>query len=115
VWLPYRDVEDLAARYDFADLQSFLDLYYANMATLRTAQDFADMTEAYLARAAAAGVVHAEVFLDPQAHTARGVPRHDHPIGMSRFLTLRSESEDTDYRELRRSVSLRPRRRPRPG
>jgi len=74
VRLPYRDVEDLAARYDFADLRSFLDLYYANMATLRTAQDFADMTEAYLARAAAAGVVHAEVFLDPQAHTARGVP-----------------------------------------
>jgi adenosine deaminase len=72
--LPYRDVDDLAARYDFADLQSFLDLYYANMATLRTAQDFADMTDAYLARAATAGVVHAEVFLDPQAHTARGVP-----------------------------------------
>ena len=74
VALPYRDVDDLAARYNFADLRSFLDLYYANMATLRTAQDFADMTHAYLARAAAAGVRHAEVFLDPQAHTMRGVP-----------------------------------------
>ncbi|WP_242623038.1 adenosine deaminase [Pseudonocardia sediminis] len=73
VRLPYADVDELAARYDFADLQSFLDLYYANMATLRTAQDFADMTDAYLARAAVAGVVHAEVFVDPQAHTARGV------------------------------------------
>jgi adenosine deaminase len=73
VALPYRDVDELAARYEFEDLQSFLDLYYANMATLCTAQDFADMTEAYLARAAAAGVRHAEVFLDPQAHTARGV------------------------------------------
>ncbi|MGF7237225.1 MAG: adenosine deaminase [Frankia sp.] len=74
VTLPYRDIDDLAARYDFSDLQSFLDLYYANMATLRTAQDFADMTDAYLARAAADGVLHAEVFLDPQAHTTRGVP-----------------------------------------
>jgi adenosine deaminase len=74
VALPYRDVDDLAARYRFADLKSFLDLYYANMATLRTAQDFADMTHAYLARAATAGVRHAEVFLDPQAHTMRGVP-----------------------------------------
>ena len=72
--LPYADVDDLAARYRFKDLQSFLDLYYANMATLRTAEDFADMTEAYLARASVAGVRHAEVFLDPQAHTARGIP-----------------------------------------
>jgi adenosine deaminase len=44
------------------------------MATLCTAEDFADLTEAYLARAAVAGVRHAEVFLDPQAHTARGIP-----------------------------------------
>lgn len=73
VRLPYRDVDELAARYEFADLGSFLELYYANMATLRTAQDFAEMTDAYLARAAAGGVVHAEVFVDPQAHTARGV------------------------------------------
>lgn len=72
--LPYRDVEDLASRYQFDDLQTFLNLYYANMTTLLHAPDFADMTEAYLIRAAADGVRHAEVFFDPQAHTARGVP-----------------------------------------
>ncbi|WP_371401413.1 adenosine deaminase [Kribbella sp. NBC_00662] len=72
--LPYADVDDLAGRYRFDDLQSFLDLYYANMATLRTVEDFADMTEAYLVRASVAGVRHAEVFLDPQAHTGRGIP-----------------------------------------
>ncbi|GAA3139907.1 adenosine deaminase [Kribbella aluminosa] len=72
--LPYVDVDELAARYRFDSLQSFLDLYYANMATLLTGEDFAEMTEAYLARAAVAGVRHAEVFLDPQAHTARGIP-----------------------------------------
>jgi len=77
VALPYRDVDDLAARYQYSDLQSFLDLYYANMATLRTPHDFADMTDAYLARAAVAGVRHAEVFLDPQAHTARGIALED--------------------------------------
>ena len=71
--LPYRDVEDLRARYAFTDLQSFLDLYYANMAVLRTADDFAAMTRAYLTRAAAGGVRHAELFVDPQAHLARGV------------------------------------------
>ena len=71
--LPYEDPEDLASRYAFTDLQSFLDLYYAGMDVLRTEQDFADMTRAYLRRAAAAGVRHAEIMTDPQAHLARGV------------------------------------------
>lgn len=71
--LPYRDIADLRARYEFTDLQSFLDLYYANMAVLLTEEDFASMTRAYLRRAAAAGVRHAEIFIDPQAHLVRGV------------------------------------------
>jgi len=72
--LPYRDVDDLRSHYTFGCLQDFLDLYYANMQVLRTEADFAELTDAYLARAAAAGVVRAEVFCDLQAHTARGVP-----------------------------------------
>lgn len=71
--LPYADLDELRARYEFTDLQSFLDLYYANMDVLRTEADFADMTRAYLARAAAAGVRHVEMMVDPQAHLARGV------------------------------------------
>ncbi|MFC4605694.1 adenosine deaminase [Rhodococcus kronopolitis] len=74
VALPYRDLDDLRSRYEFTDLQSFLDLYFANMAVLRTEQDFADLARAYFARAAAAGVRHAEIFFNPQAHTVRGVP-----------------------------------------
>ncbi|GAA4800425.1 adenosine deaminase [Actinomycetospora chlora] len=72
--LPYRDIEDLRARYAFHDLADFLALYYANMAVLRTADDFAAMTRAYLRRAAAGGVRHVELFVDPQAHLVRGVP-----------------------------------------
>jgi len=71
--LPYADLDELRSRYEFTDLQSFLDLYYANMAVLRTEQDFADMTRAYLARAFAGGVRHVEVMMDPQAHLSRGV------------------------------------------
>ena len=74
--LPYSDIDDLRSRYTFTDLQSFLDLYYTNMQVLQTEQDFADLTEAYLLRARRAGIRHAEVFLDLQAHTARGI----HPI-----------------------------------
>jgi adenosine deaminase len=73
VSLPYRDIDDLRSRYRFADLQSFLDLYYALMAVLRTEDDFADLAHAYLARAEEQGVRHAEIFFDPQAHIARGV------------------------------------------
>jgi adenosine deaminase len=71
--LPYGDVEELRAKYKFTDLQSFLDLYYANMAVLQTEQDFADMTRAYLKRAADGGVRHVEVMVDPQAHVQRGI------------------------------------------
>jgi adenosine deaminase len=71
--LPYRDLADLRAQYEFADLSSFLDLYYANMTALRTGADFETMTWRYLERAQRAGVRHAEVFLDPQAHTHRGL------------------------------------------
>ncbi|HML50670.1 MAG TPA: adenosine deaminase [Propionicimonas sp.] len=73
ITLPWRDVDDLRSRYDYGCLQDFLDIYYANMEVLRTGEDFAELTDAYLARAAKAGVVRAEVFLDVQAHLARGV------------------------------------------
>ncbi len=73
ITLPYAGVEDLRSRYDFTDLQSFLDLYYTGMAVLRTAQDFTDLADSYLDRARRQGVRHAEVFFDPQAHTSRGV------------------------------------------
>ncbi|AQW50571.1 adenosine deaminase [Streptomyces violaceusniger] len=73
VELPYATQEELRAAYSFSDLQDFLNLYYALMTVLRTEDDFADLTHAYLARARAQGVRHAEIFFDPQAHTARGV------------------------------------------
>lgn len=58
----------------YRDLQEFLDAYYSSIAVLRTAEDFHDLAAAYFARAAAAGVTHAEVFFDPQVHLERGVP-----------------------------------------
>ena len=73
--LPSDDPAELTARYaDFADLQAFLDVYYANLGVLRTAEDFRDLAAAYLTRARAAGALRAEVFCDPQTHLANGVP-----------------------------------------
>lgn len=73
VTLAYATIEELKAAYDFADLQEFLDLYYSGMSVLLTERDFYDLTAAYLKRAVADGVVHTEIFFDPQGHTERGV------------------------------------------
>jgi adenosine deaminase len=74
VVLRYASVEALRAAYAFTDLQSFLDIYYAGASVLLKEEDFFDMAWAYLERAAADNVQHAEIFFDPQTHTARGVP-----------------------------------------
>ncbi len=71
--LPYKSVDELRAAYQFDDLQSFLDLYYACASVLVTEQDFYDLTWAYLERVAADNVVHTELFFDPQTHTDRGI------------------------------------------
>ena len=74
VSLRFSSVEEVRKAYEFGDLQSFLDIYYEGAAVLRDTDDFRQLTLAYLGRAHADGVVHAEIFCDPQTHTARGVP-----------------------------------------
>ena len=71
--IPYSSVEELRSAYAFTNLQSCLDIYYAGASVLITEQDFYDMARAYFVKAAADNVVHAELFFDPQTHTARGV------------------------------------------
>jgi adenosine deaminase len=72
--IPYNSAEEVRAAYRFANLQDFLDIYYAGASVLLAEEDFYDLTRAYLKRAAADNVRHVEVFFDPQTHTDRGVP-----------------------------------------
>jgi len=72
--LPFPTVEAVRAAYEFSRLQDFLDIYYQGAQVLVTEADFHDLALAYFRRAAADGVVHAEIFFDPQTHTDRGVP-----------------------------------------
>jgi len=74
VAIAYKTLEELQDAYQFESLQSFLDVYYQGMAVLLREQDFYDLTLAYLRKAAEQSVRHAEIFFDPQAHTARGIP-----------------------------------------
>jgi adenosine deaminase len=71
--LPFKSVADIRRAYDFTDLQSFLDIYYQGAQVLLDEDDFYQMTWAYLQKAAAQNVRHAEIFFDPQTHTARGI------------------------------------------
>src|SRR6185369_5213409 len=87
VKLAYQSVEELRAAYAFSNLQSFLDIYYAGASVLLKEQDFYDMTMAYPQRAKADHVRHAEIFFDPQTHTARGVPMADVINGIHRAAT----------------------------
>jgi adenosine deaminase len=123
VKLPYASVEELRRAYAFSNLQSFLDIYYAGASVLRLEQDFEDMTRAYLERAAADNVVHAEIFFDPQTHTARGVrmetvinglyracerARHEQGVSASLILCfLRHLSEQEAFETLEQALPFR--------
>ncbi|MGW0631734.1 adenosine deaminase [Streptomyces sp. NPDC002758] len=98
VELPYADTDALREAYRFSDLQSFLNLYYELMAVLRTERDFEDLANAYLARAAAQGVRHAEIFFDPQAHIARGVALGTVVEGLWRALGRSEENRGVSTR-----------------
>ncbi|HEY0857549.1 MAG TPA: adenosine deaminase [Albitalea sp.] len=123
VALAYPSVEALRAAYAFTDLQSFLDIYYAGASVLLTPQDFEDMAMAYFRRAQADKVVHAELFFDPQTHTARGVgfetviaglsrgcERAQNELGVSSALImcfLRHLSEDDAFATLEQALPYR--------
>lgn len=72
--LPYSSAEEVRRAYQFTNLQSFLDIYYAGAQVLQQEQDFYDLAWAYFKRAKAQNVRHAEIFFDPQTHTGRGIP-----------------------------------------
>lgn len=95
VKLPYASVAEVRAAYDFSDLQSFLDLYYAGAAVLQTEQDFYDLTTAYIQRALTDNVRHVELFFDPQTHTARGIATATVFAGIAR--ALRQAKTENDF------------------
>lgn len=74
VAIPYDTIEDVRRAYNFNNLQSFLDIYYAGANVLQTQDDFYDLTWAYIEKCRENNIVHTEIFFDPQTHTERGVP-----------------------------------------
>ncbi len=86
ITLPYPDVASLRRAYQFGSLQAFLDVYYQGVQVLRDADDFYALTQAYLAHARADGVIHVELFFDPQSHMERGIALTTVFAGLTRAL-----------------------------
>jgi len=86
VKLPWDSVEAVREAYQFSDLQSFLEIYYAGAGVLINEQDFYDLTWAYLERCRSDKVRHTEIFFDPQTHTDRGIAFDTVVRGITRAL-----------------------------
>ena len=84
--IPFKNVEEVRAAYNFSNLQDFLDIYYQGMNVLQTEQDFYDLAWAYLEKAKSQNVVRSEIFFDPQGHTDRGLAFETPLNGITRAL-----------------------------
>ena len=73
VAIPYETVEEVHKAYNFTNLQTFLDIYYAGANVLITADDFYDLTWDYIEKCVENNIIHTEIFFDPQTHTDRGI------------------------------------------
>ncbi len=71
--LPYKNVAQIKAAYQFSNLQSFLDIYYAGASVLLDEDDFFALMWSYLCKCKEENIVHAEIMFDPQTHTERGI------------------------------------------
>ena len=86
ITLPWPTVSALREAYQFTDLQSFLDIYYTGTRVLLTEDDFYEMTAEYVKNAVSNGIIHSEIFFDPQSHTSRGIGFEIFMPGMIRAL-----------------------------
>ena len=121
--LPYKTVEEVKSAYNFTDLQSFLDIYYAGAKVLIHEKDFYDLTWAYLEKAHLQNVQHTEIMFDPQTHTSRGIEFKTVFTGITRALHnaknkwgitsnlimcfLRHLSEEDAFKTLEKSIDYK--------
>lgn len=90
--LAFASIDSLLERYkNFTSLDDFLHYYYIGMSALQTPADFEALAMDYFRHAHADGVVHAEVFFDPQAHLSRGV---SYGTVLSGFQAARSKAKE---------------------
>lgn len=63
---PYKSIEQALAAMEFSDLSSFIEVARVNSQTMRTVDDYCEVTRQYLKRMHDENVVHVEVAVSPQ-------------------------------------------------
>lgn len=91
VAIPYETVEEVRNAYNFTNLQTFLDIYYAGANVLLTEDDFYDLTWDYIEKCVENNIIHTEIFFDPQTHTSRGIAFETVISGIKRALADANE------------------------
>ena len=74
VELAYKTLEDIEKAYQFKDLQEFISLYIQGTEVIQSAEDFYQLTSAYLDKCHAQNIMHTEIFCDIRTYTDRGLP-----------------------------------------
>jgi adenosine deaminase len=86
IQIPFNSIQEVKEAYNFTNLQSFLDIYYAGANVLITKEDFYDLTWEYILRCKEDNIIHTEIFFDPQTHTDRGIAFDTVITGISQAL-----------------------------
>ena len=71
--IPFKNIQEVKAAYNFSNLESFLKIYYEGAKVLIKEKDFFDLTWAYALKCKEDNIVHTEIFFDPQTHVNRGI------------------------------------------
>ena len=71
--IPFKNIQEIKAAYNFSNLESFLKIYYEGAKVLIKEEDFFDLTWAYALKCKEDNIVHTEIFFDPQTHVNRGI------------------------------------------
>ncbi len=70
--IPYKTLEDVHQAYQFKNLNDFVELYIQGTEVIRTAEDFFQLTTAYLDICHQQNIIHTEVFCDIRTYVDRG-------------------------------------------
>ena len=71
--IPFQNIQEVKAAYNFSNLESFLKIYYEGAKVLIKEEDFFELTWAYALKCKEDNIVHTEIFFDPQTHVNRGI------------------------------------------
>ena len=71
--IPFKNIQEVKAAYNFSNLESFLKIYYEGAKVLVKEEDFFDLTWSYALKCKEDNIVHTEIFFDPQTHVNRGI------------------------------------------